>query len=246
MTSIGDRDYDREATDQPAHAYAFEFDCIMHEFMMRTFRPMFAGKSALELGCYHGNFTRLLCAQFGSVDVVDASSECIRLATAAVDNGADFHHCRFDEFRPARKFENIFLIHTLEHLDQRVAGLSQMASWLAPAGRMFIATPNAHAGSRQIAVAMGIIDRPTAITEAERAHGHTLTYTLESLEREAREAGLSIESKGGIFFKALANFQIDKALEAGIISPEYLEGCYMVGSGYPDLCSSIYLVCSHG
>jgi len=50
----------------------------------------------------------------------------------------------------------------------------------------------------------------------------------------------------GIFFKALANFQWDKLLNTDIISKEYLEGCYALGQQYPDLCSSIFLLCEKG
>ena len=53
-------------------------------------------------------------------------------------------------------------------------------------------------------------------------------------------------SRSGTFFKALANFQWDKLLKTDIISQEYLEGCYKLGQQYPDLCSSIFLMCEKG
>jgi len=49
--------------------------------------------------------------------------------------------------------------------------------------------------------------------------------------------------RSGIFFKALANFQWDRLLQTDIISREYLEGCYKLGQQYPDLRSSIFLMC---
>ena len=73
-----------------------------------------------------------------------------------------------------------------------------------------------------------------------------VTYTLDTLERDARAAGLTVVHRSGIFFKALANFQWDRLLATDIISPEYLEGCYQLGAVYPDLCSSIFLVCEKG
>ena len=42
--------------------------------------------------------------------------------------------------------------------------------------------PNANAPSRQIAVKMGLIGTNTEVTDAERAHGHRVTYTFDSLE----------------------------------------------------------------
>ena len=36
---------------------------------------------------------------------------------------------------------------------------------------------------------------------------------------------------------------VGRLLQTDIISKEYLEGCYRLGQQYPDLCSSIFLVC---
>ena len=62
----------------------------------------------------------------------------------------------------------------------------------------------------------------------------------------AKEAGLNVIHRSGIFFKALANFQWDRLLKTDIITEEYLEGCYDLGQHYPDLCSSIFLMCEKG
>jgi hypothetical protein len=55
-----------------------------------------------------------------------------------------------------------------------------------------------------------------------------------------------VSQRSGIFFKALANFQWDRLLNTDIISDEYLDGCYKLGQQYPDLCSSIFLMCERG
>ena len=118
--------------------------------------------------------------------------------------------------------------------------------WLSDKGRFFLVCPNANAPSRQIAVKMGLINHNSAVTNAEHAHGHRITYSLDTLERDVTAAGLKVIYRSGIFFKALANFQWDKLLKTDIISPEYLEGCYQLGQQYPDLCSSIFLLCEKG
>ena len=118
--------------------------------------------------------------------------------------------------------------------------------WLSDTGRFFLVCPNANAPSRQIAVKMGLITHNSAITPAEAEHGHRITYTLDTLERDARAAGLNVVCRSGIFFKALANFQWDRLLNTDIISEEYLQGCYQLGQVYPDLCSSIFLMCEKG
>lgn len=237
------RNYDLEARDTPEHQYAYDFDYLMHEYMLRTFAPFQAAGSALELGCFQGNFTRLLTQRFQQVEVVEASAECIGVAKVNSGGSAIFHHRTFETFEPTRRYDNIFLIHTLEHLDQPVEVLRRIKGWLAPGGRFFVATPNAHAASRQIAVNMGLIKYAAAVTPAEDAHGHRVTYSLDTLAADIADAGLRPVTRGGVFFKGLANFQLDAAFKAGIISKEYMDGCYQLGLVYPDLCSSIYYVC---
>jgi 2-polyprenyl-3-methyl-5-hydroxy-6-metoxy-1,4-benzoquinol methylase len=153
----------------------------------------------------------------------------------------------FEDVRLPGQYDNIVMTHVLEHLDDPVAVLKRVRNeWLSEDGRFFLICPNANAPSRQIAVKMGLISHNQAVTEAERLHGHKVTYTLDTLERDAKAAGLKIVYRTGIFFKALANFQWDRLLDTDIISEAYLEGCFQLGQSYPDLCSSIFLVCEKG
>jgi 2-polyprenyl-3-methyl-5-hydroxy-6-metoxy-1,4-benzoquinol methylase len=242
------RNYDRESQDVPEHKYAYGFDLdVMHPFMLRSFAPFFRPGSVLELGSFRGEFTQRLAAHFSDITCVEASGDALATARAALGDRAHFVHGTFDQVTLERRFDNVILTHVLEHLDDPVGVLRRVgAEWLAPAGRLFLVCPNANAPSRQIAVHMGLITHNAAVTDAERAHGHRITYSLDTLERDARAAGLTVVHRSGIFFKALANFQWDRLLATDIISPEYLEGCYRLGHVYPDLCSSIFLLCEPG
>ena len=242
------RDYDRESQDVPEHKYAYGFDLdVMHPFMLRSFAPFFRPGSVLELGSFRGEFTRRLTAHFSDITCVEASGEALAAARAALGDVAHFVQGTFDQVTLERRFDNVILTHVLEHLDDPVRVLRRVGDeWLTPSGRLFLVCPNANAPSRQIAVHMGLITHNAAVTDAERAHGHRITYSLDTLERDARAAGLTVVHRSGIFFKALANFQWDRLLATDIISPEYLEGCYQLGHVYPDLCSSIFLLCERG
>ena len=150
----------------------------------------------------------------------------------------------FEEVSLPKKYDNVILTHVLEHIDNPVSLLKKINDeWLSDSGRLFIVCPNANAASRQIAVKMNLISHNSAVTESEEKHGHRITYTLDTLERDIKNSGLISVHYGGIFFKALANFQWDKLLNTDIISKEYLDGCYELGKKYPDLCSSIIFVC---
>jgi 2-polyprenyl-3-methyl-5-hydroxy-6-metoxy-1,4-benzoquinol methylase len=201
----------------------------------------------LELGSFRGDFTRRLTAHFSDITCVEASGDALAVARAALGDRVHFVQGTFEQVPLDRRYDNVILTHVLEHLDDPVGILRRVGDeWLTQTGRVFLACPNANAPSRQIAVHMGLITHNAAVTDAERAHGHRITYSHDTLERDARAAGLKVVHRSGIFFKALANFQWDRLLSTDIISPEYLEGCYQLGHVYPDLCSSIFLLCERG
>jgi 2-polyprenyl-3-methyl-5-hydroxy-6-metoxy-1,4-benzoquinol methylase len=201
----------------------------------------------LELGSYKGNFTKRFFPHFEDITCVEASTEAIEIAEGEFGNRVKFVNSLFETALLDGKFDNIILTHVLEHIDDPVALMKRINDeWLSDTGRFFLVCPNANAPSRQIAVKMGLIKHNAAVTPAEKEHGHRITYSLDTLERDAKAAGLNVVHRSGIFFKALANFQWDKILGTDVISPEYLEGCYQLGQQYPDLCSSIFLMCEKG
>jgi len=242
------RDYNKELKDTKDHKYAYNFDFdVMHPFMLKSFIPFFNKGNLLELGSFKGDFTKRLLPNFNDITCVEASEEAIKLAKTQFGDKVKFIHSLFEKASLPVKYDNIILTHVLEHIDDPVAVLKRVNNeWLSDNGRFFLVCPNANAPSRQIAVKMGLITHNTAVTPAEKEHGHRITYSLDTLERDAKAAGLKVVHRSGIFFKALANFQWDRLLNTDIISPEYLEGCYQLGHQYPDLCSSIFLMCEKG
>jgi len=242
------RDYDLEARDAGGHKYAYRFDFdVMQPFMIESFRPFFRPGRLLELGSFRGDFTERFLPFFKDITCVEASQEALAAAKERLGDRVRYFHARFEEVLLPGPFDNIILTHVLEHLDDPGAVLRRIKEeWLAEEGRLFLVCPNAHAASRRIAVKMGLIPYPEAVTPQEAEHGHRCTYSMDSLEGEAAAAGLEVLHRSGIFFKALANFQWDRLLETDIISKEYLDGCYKLGLEYPDLCSSIFLLCGRG
>lgn len=242
------RNYNKEFEDVVGHKYAYSFDFdVMHHYMLESFKPFFHSGNLLELGSFKGDFTRRLLPLFNDITCVEASKKAIEIAKKELGNDINFENSVFEEVELVSKYNNIVLTHVLEHLDDPVKVLKRINDeWLSESGRLFLVCPNANAPSRQIAVKMGLISHNSAITKAEEEHGHRITYTLDTLERDARAAGLNVIHRSGIFFKALANFQWDQLLNTDIISKEYLDGCFQLGQQYPDLCSSIFLICERG
>lgn len=242
------RNYDQELTSSANQKYAYDFDtAVMHPLMIRSFLPFVRTGSTLELGSAFGQFTKLLHNFCPDLTCIEASPTAMEAAQSHFSNNVTFINATFEMVALSKQYENIVLTHVLEHLDDPVTVLKRINDeWLTDTGRLLLVCPNANAPSRQIAVKMGLISHNAAVTSAEAAHGHRCTYSLDTLERDAVSAGLKVIHRSGIFFKALANFQWDRLLQTDIISPAYLEGCYQLGQHYPDLCSSIFLVCEKG
>ena len=245
---ISKRNYNEEIANAKNHKYAYNFDFdVMHYFMLKSFHPFFVKGNLLELGSFKGDFTRKFLTHFKDITCVEASDEAVKTAKETLGDQINFINSTFEVVALPKQYDNIVMTHVLEHLDNPVRVLKRINNeWLSDEGRLFLVCPNANAPSRQIAVKMGIISHNTAVTPEEAQHGHKITYTFDTLERDTKKSGLQIEHHSGIFFKALANFQWDKLLTTDIISPEYLEGCYQLGLQYPDLCSSIFFLCKRG
>jgi SAM-dependent methyltransferase len=242
------RNFDVEIRDTADHQYAYSFDFdVMHPYMIQSFKTFFRKGNLLELGSFKGDFTRRLLEYFDDLTCVEASGEAIAESKNRFGDRVQFIHSTFETATLPKRYENIVLTHVLEHLDEPVRVLKRINDeWLADGGRLFLVCPNANAPSRQIAVKMGLISHNCAVTPAEAKHGHRCTYTLDTLERDATASGLKVVHRSGIFFKSLANFQWDRLLQTDIVSKEYLDGCYKLGHKYPDLCSSIFLLCEKG
>jgi 2-polyprenyl-3-methyl-5-hydroxy-6-metoxy-1,4-benzoquinol methylase len=243
-----DRNFNSEIIDNEGRKYFYGFDFdVMHPYMIKSFEPYFNEGSLLELGSFKGDLTKRLLCHFDDITCVEASDVAIDEAKQKISKNVNYLNTKFETVSLPKRYDNIVMTHVLEHLDDPVAVLKRINDeWLSDEGRFFLVCPNANAPSRQIAVKMGLITHNSAVTDAEDEHGHRCTYTLDTLERDAKEAGLNIVVRSGIFFKALANFQWDQLLQTDIISPEYLDGCYELGQHYPDLCSSIFLMCEKG
>ena len=242
------RNFNNEFDDNEGRKYGYTFDYdVMHPFMLKSFIPFFRQGNFLELGSFKGEFTQRFLPYFNDITCVEASDEALIEAKQKLGAEIKFFNSLFEEVNLPSKYDNIIMTHVLEHIDNPVLVLKRINDeWLSENGRFFLVCPNANAPSRQIAVKMGLISHNSAVTPAEKEHGHNITYTLDTLERDAKAAGLKVVYRSGIFFKALANFQWDRLLQTDIISKEYLDGCYELGQQYPDLCSSIFLLCEKG
>jgi len=237
------RDLDNEFASNDERKYAYDFDAIIRSSLLKRVKPRLDtwGKT-LEIGAFEGMMTRQILNSFTDLTVLEGSPILangirnqfggkVQVVTSMLEDA---------DFEPI--FDNIFLVHTLEHLNDPVSSLSRISSWLTPTGFLVVAVPNANALSRQIATKMGLMENTTSVTEGERLQGHLRTYNTQSLLSDISQAKLLVVESGGVIVKPFSNSQFDAALTTGLISKDYVQACEDLAGTYPDLCATIFAV----
>lgn len=220
-------------------------DRMIKTLAMRTFNPyMRPGKRALEFGCCDGFMTEIISGHVARLTVVDGSQTFIEMAKKRKLGNVEFVHSLFEDFAPDHKFDYIFTTYVLEHVNDAVGLLKFAGRLLADNGLLFIVVPNARALSRQLARHMELLDDLFALTPNDVNHGHRRVYDRILLNRDIESAGLLQVGQGGLLLKLLADFQMDKLIEHGVLGEPQLEGLYKMGLEYPDLAGSLFSICS--
>ena len=239
------RNYDLESSDNEDRMYKYEFDLQIRKSLINRFNKLVGLKSektCLEVGSFDGSMTELILAYHDFVTVVEPSHKLSRLLVDKFGGRIDVIESTIENLGLGKKFDYIYLIHTLEHLDKPVDSLKHMGGLLKDGGHLFVAVPNARALSRQIATEMGIVSFHSAVTDGERLQGHRRTYTLDTLNFDLKSSGLSVLYSGGVLLKTLANFQFDASLSSGVISQDYIDALDRLSEVYPDFSSSIFAI----
>lgn len=230
------REHERLARIAGDSRYAAGINADTIRYSFRIFERHLRGDSILEMGPAEGVMTELLARTGKSLTVVEGSrafcdSIAQRLPAVRVV------HSLFEEFEPARSFDNIVLGHVLEHVADPAAIVARAAGWLAPQGRMMAVVPNSRSLHRQAAVLMRLLPREDALNETDRQHGHRRVFDPESFRDCFVAAGLAIEVSGGYWLKPLSNRQLEETW-----TPQMLDAFMQLGERYPDIAAEIYVV----
>lgn len=227
---------------QDGSRYAADFDYLMHDFVLDKVRPYFEGQTCLEMGGYKGVMSCKLLKYFPHVHTVEVVPEFCQVIREVSENRVTVHQDDFMTFSKYDAYDTILSCHSLEHVAQDVDLLKRIKTSKRRNAKLIVVVPNALSFSRRVAVEMGLLEKPEAVTSFEQQIGHHRTYTSESLERAAELAGLKVLESGGIMPKIFSNGQYDAALSAGIIDQDFLAGCAALSDTLPSLCASIYVV----
>jgi 2-polyprenyl-3-methyl-5-hydroxy-6-metoxy-1,4-benzoquinol methylase len=213
-----------------------DFDKRLIRYRYETIKPKLVGKRCLELGPAEGEMTQFLIHDFQELTVVEGSSEL--LAKIPDYNNVKKIHGLFEEFEPEQVFDTIILEHVLEHVEDPVALLARVKRWLAADGKLFVGVPNGNSIHRLAAVKMGMLDNPCQLNPRDHALGHRRIYTPETFRVDIEKSGLTVLEISGVYFKPLANRQIQENW-----TEEMIQGFFELGKDFPEFAAEIYAVC---
>lgn len=212
-----------------------EFDIKLQLLRLDSIKKYFRGTTCLEIAPAQGIHTKHLVNIFESVDLIDGSQNLLDL----IPNYSNCrkYHSLIEDFEPNQLYDTIIMDHLLEHLENPVKGLSRIKNWLKDDGVLIVGVPNAKSFHRLLGVKMGLLDSIYSFNERDVKLGHFRIYDLDTLQTDAKLAGLNVINTDGVFFKILSNSQLNSYEEKTII------GFYQLGKEFKENCAEIYIIC---
>jgi SAM-dependent methyltransferase len=217
------------------------------------------GSSVLDLACGDGFNTKILSKHFDTVVGVDASSQHLLKAKKRLPN-VRFHESLIEDLNINDTFDCVTMINVLEHVISPKFVLNKAVNFLNENGRLVVHVPNSNAINRKLAVLMGALSSCDELSPFDiNIAGHRRYYDLDILQKEIIDAGLIVESTGGVFLKMLSTPQMDWFLTNGLwveggfgwgrvgeIQKDwkalFCNACYELGKQRPADCNIIYAI----
>jgi trans-aconitate methyltransferase len=237
---------ERKFLEQVYHTYTVDTSSqtrVMRELIAKTFVPYLKRGVGLELGCSDGFMTEMLAAKLERLDVVDGSERFLAEARKRQLPNVAFTRALFEEFRSVTRYDFVFASYILEHVLDPLAVMRMVRSVIKLDGLLMIVVPNARALSRQLALHMGLLKDLKELTPNDHNHGHRRVYDRVALNSDVGAAGFEVVAQGGIMLKILADFQMDRLIDDGMLLQQQIDGLYALGLEYPDLTGSLFAIC---
>lgn len=229
------------------HRTKREFIIKTFNYYLTKFKNVSNREIGLQLGCSSDGWeTEILSKILNKLDVIEGSSEFIERCKKKDLKNVRFINCLFEEFQvnnEEEKYNFVFCTYVLEHVLDIESILNMIKSVLKPKGLLFVVVPNCRGFSRQLALHMNLIPDLKELTQNDLNHGHRRSFDRFSLNKYLTKCGFNIIHQGGIIFKILADFQLDKLLEDGFLNEAHIEGLYKLGFEYPDFADSLFAIC---
>jgi SAM-dependent methyltransferase len=139
------------------------------------------------------------------------------------------------------RFDLVVLSCLLHEVPDPQRLLAAARAFCRPGGVLHVNVPSARSLHRLLAVAMGLITDPAAISDTQRRMQQRGIYDAQSLEAELRRAGFVVLERGGIFVKPFTHAQMQRLVDEGFLTPDLLDGLAALAGTVPALASELWM-----
>ncbi len=189
-------------------------------------------KKALEVGCGSGTCTTRLATIFPKLEVIEPAKGNIDLLRQKLPD-IPCHNLLLEQFQAAHKYDYIFFLNVIEHVEEPVESLKRLHGLLADEGLIFISAPNCMSLNRRAGYKMGLLGSYDQLAPKDYLVGHRRLYTKAMLEQHCDEAGLRLIDIKGLYLKPLSEKQMYELGEAAI------KAFLILGEDIPEYCASL-------
>jgi 2-polyprenyl-3-methyl-5-hydroxy-6-metoxy-1,4-benzoquinol methylase len=193
------------------------------------------GKSALEVGCGSGFCTEKLDAIFDDLEVVEPSPKNIEMLKQRLPNIV-CHEALLEHFVPDHKYDFIFFLNVIEHVNDPILCLRYLAKLIKHEGMIFITAPNCMSLNRRAGYKMGVLESYDKLAPKDIKVGHRRLYTVDMMKEHCEQAGLKVLDMKGMYLKPLTEGQM---IDLG---EDVIRAFYLLGEELPEYCASILTI----
>lgn len=194
-----------------------------------------AGKTALEVGCGDGLSTEKLCTLFSDIDVIEPSKKNIALLKRRVPH-IKCHNVLLEDFKADRKYDFVFFLNVVEHVEDPVASLRALTHLVNDEGLVFISAPNCMSLNRRAGYKMKLLPNYEQMAPKDLEVGHRRLYTVAMLQDHCDQAGLRVLSMKGMYLKPLSEKQMIG------LGDDAVRAFYALGEDIPQYCASLLAI----
>jgi 2-polyprenyl-3-methyl-5-hydroxy-6-metoxy-1,4-benzoquinol methylase len=229
--------------------YGFEKDCVLARFnCLLRFLQGIPSKRILEVGCGLELFIDAAIRSHVHFDewvIIEPASALAERARARAASEHRLHviegYCEDpavgDRLRQGGLFDIVILSGVLQDVPEPAHLLKTSLTHAAPQAHVLVTTPNALSFHRLLAVEMGQIPIPHALSARNKRFRQNVVFDHESLRSLLERSGLRNLRFDGYMFKPFTHVQMARALE--LLPDNVNEGLDRLGQRFPKYSAEI-------
>lgn len=141
---------------------------------------------------------------------------------------------------PDARADLVIVSGVIHETSEPEALLQAALCWLRPDGHLLVSVPNALSFHRLLAVEMGLMSAPSALSDRNRLLGQPRVFCPDDLRAIVADQGLDVVSLEGYLFKPFTHAQMAQLMPA--LGAVGVQGLIDLGRRFPDHAAEICLV----